>query len=358
MEQGDICSLRNNLTRDKSWYKRRTKVGKESILGVACREGYVAIIDFLLKNDPDITNAVVYKNERSLQPVILLFAPELQRRAIHSDRRRNLYFLEPGGDTARTTIMNFLINSGALLSAVDQEGNTPLHLAVRFGWAEMLRLLLDKCDPDLIDVTNHDGMTALELADVIGFARGIELIEIATGTADEDIMAEYEAELEAEQLALEEDEALRLGNPMLVAVARAKRAKLAADAELNKGRAMGGGGGASVPGGGNSVLEMQMRKAALKQVEAEKKAAEEEEYRQQQAAAKERERIEALKAQYEAQGLIFNFEVGDDGKLDAPPPPGEEKPKVRCCVVLCALYMARRMRKASCVIKSVIDTSV
>lgn len=56
-----------------------------------------------------------------------------------------------------------LIAAGANLNAYDDQGATPLHLAVRFGMPTLVRLLLDAgADPDLPD---NVGRTPRSMAD-------------------------------------------------------------------------------------------------------------------------------------------------------------------------------------------------
>ena len=71
-------------------------------------------------------------------------------KAIVSNRRRNLYLLEPGEDEARATIMSMLIDRGQDPHVVDSDGNTLLHHACIMRWATMCRLLCETLHPDCI----------------------------------------------------------------------------------------------------------------------------------------------------------------------------------------------------------------
>ncbi|KAJ1291188.1 hypothetical protein BS78_02G299100 [Paspalum vaginatum] len=51
----------------------------------------------------------------------------------------------------------------ALLNAIDYEGNTPLHLAVKYGRPRMVSLLLQNMTVE-VGITNRDGLTAADLA--------------------------------------------------------------------------------------------------------------------------------------------------------------------------------------------------
>ncbi len=77
--------------------------------------------------------------------------------------------------TGNTETLQKLLTQGVAINARDDTGNTALMVAVRHRQASVVRTLLDAgADTRL---TNHDGMTALQIADQLGLANMAQLLQ-------------------------------------------------------------------------------------------------------------------------------------------------------------------------------------
>lgn len=80
------------------------------------------------------------------------------------DRGRN--FLHCAVEHNKESIVRYICRDdrfGILMNAMDNEGNTPLHLAAEYGHPRMVSLLLETMSVD-VAITNRDGLTAADLA--------------------------------------------------------------------------------------------------------------------------------------------------------------------------------------------------
>jgi ankyrin repeat protein len=79
-------------------------------------------------------------------------------------RGRN--FLHCAIEHGRKNVVRFICRNdrfAVLLNSMDYEGNTPLHLAVKYGHPRMVSSLLQTIGVE-IGITNRDGLTAADLA--------------------------------------------------------------------------------------------------------------------------------------------------------------------------------------------------
>ncbi|KAK0417069.1 hypothetical protein QR680_012818 [Steinernema hermaphroditum] len=81
----------------------------------------------------------------------------------HHEEESLLTALHWASDTGNTTVCNLLIENGALIDAVEVDGQTPLHYAVVCANKEVVELLLKRgADPHQRD---KDGLSALDMAE-------------------------------------------------------------------------------------------------------------------------------------------------------------------------------------------------
>lgn len=76
-----------------------------------------------------------------------------------------------------TVAAHALLQRGARIDMVDENGNTPIHIAIMNEQPDILALLLRHCGPDTVNMRNSDGQTAYDLIDSIE-DRFIEAITI------------------------------------------------------------------------------------------------------------------------------------------------------------------------------------
>jgi ankyrin repeat protein len=80
--------------------------------------------------------------------------------------RRVRNFLHCAIEHGRKSVVRFICRNGKfaiLLNSMDYEGNTPLHLAVKYGHPRMVSFLLQNIAVE-VGITNRDGLTAADLA--------------------------------------------------------------------------------------------------------------------------------------------------------------------------------------------------
>jgi ankyrin repeat protein len=85
----------------------------------------------------------------------------------------------------RLSTVALLVSFGAFVNCQDNEGDTPLHYAVREGHLQLVEQLVTRCNA-CVDIPNEDQDTALELASCLGMNDYVQfLARFSKGSAME-----------------------------------------------------------------------------------------------------------------------------------------------------------------------------
>ncbi len=131
---------------------------EETAIQAAAQTGQVELAELLLSAGAplDICTAAMLGLAEQVEAFVRSDPEQIQARGAHS--LPLLYFPVIGG---HQEIAAFLLERGAEINS-GQGGNTPLHGAVLYAKADLVKWLLEnRADPNLVD---YNGKTALELA--------------------------------------------------------------------------------------------------------------------------------------------------------------------------------------------------
>eukprot|EP00602_Paraphysomonas_sp_CaronLab_P013140 CAMPEP_0185041476 /NCGR_PEP_ID=MMETSP1103-20130426/40809_1 /TAXON_ID=36769 /ORGANISM="Paraphysomonas bandaiensis, Strain Caron Lab Isolate" /LENGTH=440 /DNA_ID=CAMNT_0027581213 /DNA_START=38 /DNA_END=1357 /DNA_ORIENTATION=- len=182
--QGSMRELRNQVISSFKTITRKYKDrwGGNTLLHIACQEGYSAMIAFILdpKNHSefdDIEVDIDVLNDRKRTPLFLVFTPPTgtyMGLTYGLDENCNPIaekpegvetlsdWVKPGGPKQREAIVDTLIHYGADVKRKDFHGYTPLHYAAMWGWTPICVSLI-AAGADIND-TIVTGRTPLMLA--------------------------------------------------------------------------------------------------------------------------------------------------------------------------------------------------
>ena len=137
-------------------------------LHIACKYGYIEVVNILIENGGDINMANGYDSDTPLHLAIsnnhLEVAMDLIRynaniNATNSDQSTPLHLACLNGNIK---IAKALIEKGAVIDAIDNRQNTPLHIACNYDYFEVAMTLIEK--GAAIDARNDDQDTPLHRA--------------------------------------------------------------------------------------------------------------------------------------------------------------------------------------------------
>ncbi|KXG36380.1 protein ACCELERATED CELL DEATH 6 isoform X3 [Sorghum bicolor] len=109
--------------------------------------------------------ALLSHRQHGVVSLLLSAEASLARVSDNEDRRRR-NFLHCAIEHNQEGVVRFICRDGMfaiLLNAMDYEGNTPLHLAVKYGHPRMVSFLLQTMSVE-VGITNVDGLTPADLA--------------------------------------------------------------------------------------------------------------------------------------------------------------------------------------------------
>jgi ankyrin repeat protein len=137
-------------------------------LQMAASQGNVVVVELLLKHGVDV-NARDSEGVTALQTAILVgrtqVADVLLSHGAELDADRLLLQAAAQGNPDRD-VVSYLVKHGADTEARDDNGDTPLLLAVRGGHLRLARHLVDRGAD--VNVSDREGRTALALAQSLG----------------------------------------------------------------------------------------------------------------------------------------------------------------------------------------------
>lgn len=127
-------------------------------------------VSFILALDVAVARAYLTRSGANINAAIRTISkvsvPQLAPAGASGYTALHMALLERS--TSNVDLAVFLIDQGANLTAVDDRGRTPLHLAGRAGLASVVRRILDAAGQlmriDIVDVRDRDGKTPLMLA--------------------------------------------------------------------------------------------------------------------------------------------------------------------------------------------------
>lgn len=187
----DLLSVIEKSSKSSDFVNIRNLKNGETPLHLAVRFWYDHILLKLLSLGADVTIG----DETGLTPVHLAFivnnplnykhiAEHLAKKKIPLDQIRDkkgmtpLHFVSMHGAAQQT--LPFLLDKGSDINAVTAAGETPLHLAVKTGLAENVKMLVAR-GADL-SAKNAEGQTALDIAKKL--ENGENIIELLTPAKD------------------------------------------------------------------------------------------------------------------------------------------------------------------------------
>ncbi|XP_048431340.1 ankyrin repeat-containing protein At5g02620-like [Pyrus x bretschneideri] len=169
LEQGCAISSKDAPSQDQKLI-RKTNNKKDTALHEAVRFNHFAVVEILIKADPEFSYSA---NDAGETPLYLA----VERGYDHYCRQilegcKNPTYEGPNGRTAlhAAVIRNDEVMTTALLKsdrnlakAADELGHIPLHMAANFGHFSMVQQLLE-CDKSIAYIADNGGRTALHFA--------------------------------------------------------------------------------------------------------------------------------------------------------------------------------------------------